>query len=161
MIYITGTDKFNENLDDWLFKNDQKNAEWLFKNKNKIPKTFRSYSKTLYRGMTINAEFLKDVYTGKMKFNNHTSWTKDIKIAEKFVNDPKYSIAKKGVKIIIQKKIPNNMQILDIHNYVLFTGIDQLELAGIDELSLDSAIKEQEILICKNLKIDKNDIKFL
>ena len=162
MKWIIGTEDFNKNLDNWLFKNDQKNAEWLLKNKDKIPTNFKSFSGTLYRGMIVDHEFIKIVESGKMKFLACTSWTKDIKIARQFAFNKKYSISKNaGINIILSKKITDNSQIIDIESFVLFMGIDQLEMMGFDEMNLDSAVKEQEVLISKNLKINKKDLMLL
>lgn len=162
--YIYNTEKFIQNLDDWLFQNEQKYAEYLFKNRTKVPDTFRSYSKSLYRGMTVDSGFIKTLYTSKMVFQNHTSWTKDKKIAEKFINDPKYKVFKgsgSGIKLLIELKIPKSKQILDIEGFVKFMGEDQLEMLGMDELSIDSAVNEKEVLIAKNIVIPKTSVKML
>ena len=162
IMWIIGTDEFNKNLDGWLFKNDQKNAKFFIKNAQKIPPMFKSYNDFLYRGMSVDAEFMNLLKDGKIVFANCTSWSKDIKIAKKFVNDPKYAISKKsGIKIIIKAKIPKTKQVLDIHSYVLFVGATALSAAGIDELSIDSAIKEQEVLIAPKLKIDPSWVQVI
>lgn len=161
MQYIIGTEKFNKNLDDWLFKNNQINAEFLRKNKNKIPPLFRQYTGILYRGMTVDEDFMFSVENNTVKFSNNTSWTKDKRIAEKFITDPAFKVGNSNaaVKIIISKKIHSSFQILDIDAFVLFMGVPQLAMQGIDEMSLDSAIKEKEVLISSGIKILKQDVK--
>ena len=57
--YIIGKPEFVKNLDDWLFKNDQKNAAWIASNKSGIPPMFQQYTKPLYRGMKVNSEFME------------------------------------------------------------------------------------------------------
>jgi hypothetical protein len=161
MQYIIGTEKFNKNLDAWLAKNNQTNAEFLRKNKNHIPQMFRQYTGLLYRGMTVDEDFIYNVNKNDIKFTNNTSWTKDKKIAEKFINDKSFKVNSKTnkYKIIISKRILPKDQILDIESFVMFMGIPQLEMQGIDELSLDSALKEKEVLISSGIKILKQEIK--
>lgn len=161
MEYIIGTEKFNKNLDDWLFKNNQINAEFLRNNKGKIPLMFRQYNGTLYRGMTVDEDFMNNVENNNIKFSNNTSWTKDKRIAEKFISDPAFRVGNKeaAFKIIISKRIPSSYQILDIEAFVLFMGVPQLSMQGIDDMSLDSAVKEKEVLISSGIKILKQEIK--
>lgn len=159
--YIIGTDKFKTNLDSWLFRNDQANAEFLAKNKSQIPQIFKNYSKTLYRGMTVDDEFLDKLKSG-ITLTNHTSWSKNVKLATAFVNDPKYKVGNKtGTRILIQKVIPLSYQILDIDAFFNFMGKPQLLMLGYDEMSINSAMKEQEVLIQKGMKIRLNDIKVI
>lgn len=164
MSWIIGTEDFNKNLNRWLDLNDQKAADFLHKNKNKIPPTFRSYTSKLYRGMTIPATLLQEISTKGITFKTHTSWSKDEKIARKFIDDPQYSLVKakeSSVKIVIVKTISSPSQIIDIDGFVMFMGIPQLEMQGFDELALDSANKEKEILISSGVRINKSDIKVL
>lgn len=159
---IIGDTKFISNLDDWLFKNSQENADWIYKNKNGIPDMFRNYTKPLYRGMTVDSSFLSDVESGKMKFKAHSSWSKSKDAAKKFVNDPAFKISSKdGVKILIEKKIGKSQQILDIHSLVMFMGEPQLTMLGMDGMNVDSAFKEQEVLVAKNILITMKDITFI
>ena len=161
--YIIGKPEFVKNLDDWLFKNDQKNAAWIASNKSGIPPMFQQYTKPLYRGMKVNSEFMELAKNGKLTFKSFTSWSKSEKIAKGFVNDPKYSIAgsDSNIKILIKKTVPSSAMILDIHSFVMFMGVDQLEMLGLDALSADSAVKEEEILINKGVKISIKDISFI
>ena len=164
MKWIIGTEEFNKNLDGWLSHNDQKNSDFLNKNKNKIPPTFRQYSGKLYRGMAVNADFIIQLEKGGVTFKTNSSWSKSDKVAKGFVNDPSFRIGKKTdteIKILITKKINPSLQILDIDAFVMFMGIPQLEMQGIDELALDSALKEKEVLISSGIKITSRDIKFL
>ena len=144
-------------LDDWLFKNEKKYAEAIKKKKAIIPDHFKKYTKELYRGMVVDADFLKLVSERKMTFKDITSWSKSEKMALAFIKDKRYKISvKSGVNILITKKIPPSKIILDIHNLVMFTGG-----IGLDELSVDSAFKEQEILVDKGIKITEKDITVL
>lgn len=162
--WIIGKENFNKNLNAWLEFNDQKASDFLFKNRNKIPPIFRSFSGKLYRGMSIPDYLYDEIMSKGLTFNSHTSWAKDMKVAKGFVNDPKYSIAKKGenvVKILITKTISSNNQILDIDGFVNFMGVPQLEMQGYDELALDSASNEREVLIQKGIKITKTNVKII
>jgi hypothetical protein len=163
--YIIGTEGFRKNLDDWLFKNDQTNANFLFINRNKIPTVFRSYRQKLYRGMYIDDDKLDQMEkSGSMILDKHTSWSKDEKIATKFVADESFSLGKTNIekkKILIGKVIPSGNQIIDIDAFVLFMGIQQMMMLGYDETNLDSASKEKEVLVSKGIRISKTDIKIL
>ena len=163
MSFIVGTPEFNKNLDDWLFKNEKKYAQYFAKNKAKIPPMFRSTTSTLYRGMVVDMDFMQALHdTGKFVFKEQTSWTKERKVAVDFVKSSKYKTTnKQGLAIIISKKIPASQQILDINAYVLFMGVAPLAMQGIDEMSLDSAVKEQEVLIDKGVGIVSKDVEIL
>ena len=155
--------EFIKNLDEWLFKNDQKYADFLYRNKSNIPQYFRSYAKPLYRGMSVNADFVNTLLTKGVTFDKHTSWTQDQKMAEKFANDPAFSTGKTSgeTKILIKKGIPATSIILDIYGFVNYMGVGQLGMLGFDETSLDSAMKEKEVLISKGVKITKSNVVFL
>jgi len=163
--YIIGTETFKKNLDDWLFKNNQINANFLHVNRYKIPTVFRSYTQKLFRGMYADDDFLDKIEkAGSTTLTKHTSWTKDERIARKFVEDESFSVRrlnKDKTKIILSKIIPSTNQILDIHSFVLYMGVNQLMMLGYDEINLDSATKEKEILVSKGIKITKNDFKVL
>ena len=163
--YIIGTESFRKNLDDWLFKDDQLNANFLFVNRNKIPSVFRSYKQKLYRGMYIDDQELEKMEkTGSMILDRHTSWSKNETIATKFVSDESFSLGRTTIqkkKILIGKVIQTSGQILDIDAFVSFMGIKQMMMLGYDETNLDSASKEKEVLISKGVRILKTDIKIL
>lgn len=163
--YVIGTDGFRKNLDDWLFKNEQSNANFLFINRNKIPSVFRSYRQKLYRGMYIDDDELERLEkSGSMMINKHTSWSKDERIATNFVTSESFSLGRSNLekkKILIGKIVPPTSQIIDIDAFVLFMGVQQMIMMGYDETNLDSASKEKEVLISKGIQISKNDIKVL
>jgi hypothetical protein len=163
--YVIGTENFRKNLDDWLFKNDQSNANFLFINRNKIPAPFRSYRQKLFRGMYIDDVALEKIEkSGSMLLDKHTSWSKDEKIATKFVTDESFSLGRTNIekkKILIGKVIAQSSQIIDIDSFVLFMGIQQMMMLGYDETNLDSASKEKEVLVSKGTRISKSDIKIL
>lgn len=151
------SDEFIKNVDDWLFKNDQKNAQYLSKNKSKVPDMFRKPRGVLYRGMIVDQSFIDDVNEGKMKFDNITSWSTDRNVAVNFVTDKRFMTTKKsGIKIIITKKIPASKIILDIYNYALFVGDTKL-----NEMNFDSAMKEKEVLVDKGVNILQKDIQII
>lgn len=163
--YVIGTDIFKRNLDDWLFKNDQANANFLFINRNKIPQVFRSYRQKLYRGMYMDDDMLEKLNdSGFLTLNKHTSWSKDENIATKFITDDKFSLGRSNIdkkKVIINKIIPTSSQILDIDSFVLFMGAQQMIMLGYDEMNIDSAIKEKEVLISKGIRVSKSEIKIV
>ena len=160
--YIIGHPDFVKNLDDWLFKNDQKNAAWIASKVTQIPPPFKTYSGFLYRGMSVDKDFQDKISApgGSITFSNFSSWSKSEKIARSFVDDPKYVVGDKGSKkifILLKRKFTPAQIVLDIHGFVLFMGTSQLEMLGVDEMSLDSAMNEEEVLIKKGLKITKKD----
>lgn len=163
MSYIIGNEDFIKNLDGWLFKNEQKHANWIAGKKSGIPAMFTKYDGVLYRGMTVDETFFKAVKEGKMVFKAHSSWSKSEKRAKGFVDDPAFIVGNKsnGLKILIKKKIPASSIILDIHSLCMFMGEDQMTMLGLDEMSYDSASKEEEVLVSKGIKIVESDISLL
>ena len=160
-MYIN-TKEFAEALDGWLFKNEQSYAGKINSNKAKIPVQMRTCKDYLYRGMTVDSDFLEKAKTG-LKFTNFTSWSLSPKIAESFVKDPKYKVgsgSKGGIQILITKKIPPTQIVLHVYNMCLFNDYI-LTGNGLDETSLDSAMKEQEVLCNRGIIIKLNDISFL
>lgn len=158
--YIIGSPEFIKNLDGWLANNKQMNADWLARNKAGIPTMFTQYSQTLYRGMIVDDSFINQMVEKGVKFTNHSSWTKDKKIAQSFFNDPKYRTTNnKGYKLLIEKKFTSNNIVLDIHSFCMFMGEAQLTMLGVDDLSFDSAMNEQEVLVKKGITINKKDAK--
>lgn len=157
------TPEFVKHLDSWLFKNDQKDAAYFFMNKAHIPHPFKSYSKKLYRGMTVDKKFIDELKKkGYIDFKNHSSWSKDSKLAVKFATDSKYKIGVgTGTKILISKEIEQAKIIFDIDAYCQFFGEHELTSMGLDELSYDSAVKEQEVLIAKGIRITEKDISMI
>ena len=161
--WIIGTEEFKDKLDSWLLKSDQPSADFLFRNRSRIPPVFQSYKSKLYRGMVVDQAFIDKVNTSGLIFTTHASWSKDMSLAKKFATDPKYSIASKkdGILILLEKTFTSNQQILDIDAFVSFMGLSQLAMMGYDEINLDSAAKEKEVLVGKGIKITKRDLKLL
>ena len=151
--------QFVKTLDAWLANNDQKAAQALSLYKSRVPPMFSRYSGSLYRGMIVDQKFMTDAESGKLatptaKFS---SWSKDKTIATKFAKDSKYKTSSKsGIPILVTLKNPLNSVVMDINGICLFAGYDMLQL-GLDDLSLDSAIKEQEVLL-SGVKITKSMI---
>lgn len=159
MQYVIGKPEFISNLDGWVGKNEQRYADYIARNKIGIPPMFTTCTSPLYRGMVVDAEFMNKLNNGGIVLKTHTSWSKDQKRAKAFVNDPKFRVAtKNGISILIKKVIPAASIVMDIHGFVLFMGEDQLSMLGMDELSVDSALTEQEVLIKKGVKITTKDI---
>ena len=151
---------FIKSLDKWLGLNNQDAAKNL--ERAKIPPMFKNYAKPLYRGMVVDQSFLDNDKTGKLKFTNYSSWSKDKNLALKFVNDPKYKFTSTGtIKILVTKSFTAQSIVLDIDGLALFLGEDGMIRLGIDDLSADSALKEHEVLITKGIQIKTTDIKVL
>lgn len=147
--------EFIKHLDRWLDMSEQPDAKFLNSNKTKIPQMFRQYTKPLYRGLVLNqVELTKYQKTGQLTLPKHTSWSKDKKIAIKFVDDPQYKISAGGsIKLILTKSFTPANIILDINSLFLFYGQTKMIQLGIDDMSADSAMKEQEVLITSGIKI--------
>lgn len=151
-----------KHLNKWLQYSDQTSAAYLKNNSSKIPPMFRMYNKQLYRGMFVDEKWLKAAELNQAVIKPFTSWSKDEKIARGFLNDPNLKISdKKGQKILIKKSISSNDIILDIHSLALFLGIKDFVKQGLDDLAGDSALKEQEVLVNKGIRIKKNEFILL
>lgn len=165
MDYIIQKEDFRDNLSNWLFRNNQEAAEYLFKNKEKIPSVFRNSKAKLYRGLAVSEEVIRLLEDNKFVTKKHTSWSKSESVAKKFVSDPAFQISNdkndRLIKVILVKQILPKHQILDIDAFVSFMGISQLQILGYDEIDLESAIKEQEVLIAKELKVSRTEYKIL
>ncbi len=156
MIFHESTE-FVRNLDKFLFNSSTVSSAYLNSNKTKIPALFKSYTKTLCRGQFLSEKEYIQLLDGKFKLERVTSWTKDRKIAEKFLKDPQYIYQSRGKeKIILLKEFQITDIILDIDAYVSFYGEKRLVELGFDELNIDSALKEQEVLIAP-VKIKKDE----
>lgn len=147
-----------KNLSLWLEHSDQAAATYLKNNSSKIPPMFRIYNKQLYRGMSVDEKWLKAAELNQAVINRFTSWSKSETIAIGFLSDPSLKISdRKGHKILIKKTISSNDVIIDIHSLALFLGIKDFVSQGLDSLAADSALKEQEVLVNKGIRIKKND----
>lgn len=162
MTNIIQTEKFAKHLDAWLMSNKPIDGKYLSSAKNSVPQLFRNYTQTLYRGMTVDGDFLEKANTTGVTFKSQTSWSKEKKIAIGFVKDDRFRVSNKsGTQILISKKIPQAKQVLDVHSFVSFMGAYQLETLGYDEMNIDSAMKEFEVIVDKGIKITMKDIEFL
>lgn len=157
------TPEFVANLDNWLSKNELVYSRFLENYSAKIPSMLKN-GKKLYRGMEVSKDFLNDVKKGTMVFKNPTSWSTDKKTAIKFASDSKFKLSnfskKDSIKILLTKEIPTSKIILDIF-MIVKTLKDDLEDMGMDELSIDSALNEFEVLVKSNLKIEDKDISYI
>lgn len=154
--------KFIKHLTDWLKHSDQKDAKYLYENRLKVPQIFRKYSKTLYRGTVVDESFFEDLERGVVRLNAYTSWSKDKRISIGFLADPKYKISTRGgTPILIKKSFIERDIIMDIHGFMLFAGKTSMLENGVEELAIDSAIKEHEVLINKGIAINKRNVTIL
>lgn len=150
--------EFVKNLNKWLETADQKYSQFLHVNSSKIPYLFKKQS-TLYRGANVDIDFLnKNVGN----FSKPTSWSKNKNSSLKFLDEKSYFSGKpkNTSKILITKKITSNDIIIDIDAYVNFYGEDRLIYFGFDELAIDSAKKEAEVIV-KPIDIHRNDYIFI
>lgn len=149
--------EFVRNLDKFLYEASIISSAYLSSNRTRVPLMFRNYTKTLYRGMFLSESEYVDIQAGKFKIGRVSSWTKDKSIAEKFIKDPRFIFQNRTKeKVILMKKFSPNDIILDIDAYVSFYGENKLMELGLDELNIDSAFKEQEVLVSPT-KIGKNE----
>lgn len=156
---IINTDDFRKKLGAWISVGDQSAPDFLYSNKQYIPQILRNYQGPLYRGMAVNEEALSIIDSGMFAFKKHTSWSKDQNIAKKFIDDPAYSIYNKStdkkIKIMIKTNPSLSYQIFDIDSFVNIMGIDQLILLGYDDIDMNSAFKEKEVIIRKGFALRK------
>jgi hypothetical protein len=148
--------KFIKAVEDYVFKNESKYLNYVIKSKSKIHKQFLK-SGTYYRGMILDEKSYELLQNNKLKFNDISSWSTDLKIAKNFVTSSKFiTKGKKGKKVILKKKISSKDVILNIYDYVLFM-YSSGKLDDFDEVTLDSALKEKETIINK-IDINKKDL---
>lgn len=160
--YIIGTEDFTKRLDSWLLRSKQEDAEFLHRNKMKIPEMFRKHMKPLYRGMFVTQDFISQLENKPVVFNQHSSWTKDKAIALKFIRDEKFKTENKGnIPLLLTMNITKQDQIIDIDSFVMFMGVQQLEMLGYDEINLDSASKEKEVLVSKGIRVKKQNAEII
>ncbi len=145
-------------MNKWLETSDSRYSTYLFNNSSKIPSILKQ-ANTLYRGVYVTPDFANSKTN---RLNKSTSWSKNKNMAMNFINNKKYSIrdSSNRIPILITKKISTNDIILDIDAYVNFYGEDNLIYMGFDDLAIDSALKESEVLV-KPITISKSDYVFL
>lgn len=161
-MYNIQSPEFIRHLDGWLGLNKQTHADWLASNRPKIPPMFLKFDQPLYRGMQVDNDFMKKLEKG-ISLHQHASFSKDQKVGNAFIKDDRFRMrnAKNLTSILIKKKVPTASIILDIHAYCLFLGEGALSVAGMDEMSYDSAVKESEVLVRKGLKITMKDVTII
>jgi hypothetical protein len=59
-------------------------------------------------------------------------------------------------KVVSQKDM-----IIDIDGFVAFMGVKQLEVLGYDEMNIDSALKEKEVLVAKGVVVTRADYNII
>lgn len=152
------TTEFISNLDGWLFDNSEKYGDFIFKNLSQVPPMFKSYSGILYRGMILDQETLENFNKG-IKFDRHSSWSKNKNVSIKFMNDPKFKTgSKNGIPVLLQKKVTKSIPQFDIHQLTVMFSTDQLVMMGMDDLNAESAEKEYEVILKAGLKISPKEI---
>lgn len=154
--------KYCTALNSWLEHSDQRAAEILFAKRHDIPQMFRTYTKTLYRGMVVDQQFLDKLNKKPQTAPFYTSWSKDKKVSLGFLKDPAFKIStKSNIDTLLEKTFTTSDIVVDIHSLSLFLGMGPMADLGIDELAIDSSLKELEILIRKGITITKKDITIL
>lgn len=161
MVQIVLQKPFVKDVENYVFKNDQKYAKSIALKKNSIPKHFRS-TQTLYRGMILSEELVKAIQNGYagFKLDAISSWTTDKSMAEKFAFD-KSKITKggNGVGVIFRKRITEAKIILNLKDYVSFLYFsDLLKEYNFDESTKDMALEESEVLVDKGISLKKIDM---
>ena len=151
--------EFIKQLDKYLFDASTTSANYLFSNKSRIPQILKSYNKPLYRGIFLNNDDYELLISNKFDLKKTTSWTKEEKIATRFLNDPKLKFQnQKNKKIILIKTIHPSNIIIDIDKFISFYGENKLMELGIDELNIDSGMAEKEVLVGP-VKISSKEFK--
>ena len=156
MVHIFKSKEYVEAVDKWIGTNVQKHAAFLASKKAQVPPILKPAGK-YYRGMYVPEDFLNKLQSPSgVIFPLYTSWTMQRKSAEIFAKSA--GPAKKGfIGIIIEKSIPTSKVVVNLYTYVSMLQYD----VELDDLSIDSALKEFEVLIDKNIKITMKDITFV
>lgn len=157
------TSEFIKHLDNWLLKSEQRDAQYLNLNSNKIPSIFKKRF-SLYRSVSLKIEDVNTLLKNKkLKIEKVTSWSKDKNIALRFTQDKNMKLRnfnEKRIDLLYNKMFSSNDIIIDIDSFVNFYGETKLLEMGIDDLNIDSAMKEKEVLI-KPFYLDIEDIEFV
>lgn len=123
-----------------------------------IPVQFKEVSGYLYRGMVLDQIALDKLKTTGLVLEQFSSWTTSPEIAKRFSVDPKLMMKNKtGTPVVFKKKIPKSYVIVNIQSFVLF--LDNMGMINdFDPIVMDSAIKEQEILIEAGIRLFEKDV---
>lgn len=91
-----------------------------------------------------------------------SSWSKSKDVAMAFLRDPKYkTTSKSGTKVLIEITNPQQTSVvLDINSLLLYTGFELIPSGNLDPLSMDSAIKEEEVIM-KDVVVRKAMVKMV
>lgn len=158
---ILGDKLFVRALDSWLVKNDQASGKIIERGAKKLPQMFTTAKTKLYRGMIVDSDFMDKVGKGQgITLKGFSSWSKSKDVAVAFVNDPKYrTTAKTGTKVIIELQNPQQTSVvLDINSLLLYAGFELVASGDLDPLAMDSAIKEEEVIM-KDVVVRKSMVK--
>jgi hypothetical protein len=152
--------EFSQMLEKWVEKNDQAAASKLNSNKAKFPPILRPAGQ-YYRGMQVDSNFIEKLKVG-VKFDKFSSWSFDPSLAKKFATDPAYRIgsSSKSIKILINKKFTSQQVVLNVYSVCAMNSFVLLS-HGFDEIAMDSAMKESEVLINKGVTITLKDVQFI
>lgn len=151
--------EFVKNVENYIFKNDQKYAKYLAKYKKEIPDMFK-FSGILYRGYVLTSEDIDKIKNGEnLEESKISSWTSSEKMAERFIKDNKKSVKKAGGGIVFKKKINAKDVIINLQGYVMFLDTSgKLDEFEFDELNAEMAYEECEVLCDGKFKLTKKDI---
>jgi len=154
--YVIYDAKFIKNIEEFVFKNDKKYLRNIAKVKSKIPIMFRK-PQVLYRGMKLSLAVIQDIQEGKnLILDDFSSWTKDAKMAERFISDRSKAMKETGTGVVFKKKFDKKI-ILDIQGLIMFLdGSGRID--DFDEGTKDDAIEEAEVIVDKGIKLSKKDI---
>lgn len=163
-------EKYISILNDWIEEGFVAiGLDFLLKSMNKISNEFRK-SGTFYRGLNLTDFDMKDVLDSNLiELNKMESWSKIESIGRKFAIEGLQSgTSKKGIGILITKKISSDSVVLDIEKFITNRKIIEIAAKVLGETfdfsSYKNAIKEQEIIIAgkkiKNIKLNSKELKY-
>lgn len=124
---------------------------------------FTTVKTKLYRGMIVDSDFMDKASKGQgITLKGFSSWTKSKDVAMAFLRDPKYkTTSKSGTKVLIEITNPQQTSVvLDINSLLLYTGFELISSGNLDPLSMDSAIKEEEVIM-KDVVVRKAMVKMV
>lgn len=122
---------------------------------------FTTVKTKLYRGMIVDSDFMDKASKGQgITLKGFSSWSKSKDVAMAFLRDPKYkTTSKSDTKVLIEITNPQQTSVvLDINSLLLYTGFELISSGNLDPLSMDSAIKEEEVIM-KDVVVRKAMVK--
>lgn len=156
--YVASLD-FRHNLNRWLVRKSAADLDSIAKNSQRLPTKFRNYTKRLYLPISVTDEFVDAAAFNRAVLPNHVAWTKDeIKAREHFRNK---SNSTNKYNILISKNVEMRHIILDLDEFATFMGIPQLQLLGFDIGGLMTARDQKQVIVSKDVLINRSDYTIL